>query len=399
MSARSGGAATGRIHDAIPGLDRVTAALAEGGERSCLVGPALLRALAGERVPAATLWTEAPGATIAERLPRGVPVEPNERAWRIANGGQPIFVRPVAAPIEAALARMPFGVLAVGLDGEAEAWCDPVDGLADLEAGRLGLRGTAEEAGARDPLLVLRAASLVADHGLACDAAQARALAPAVPALDHAPAAHLAALLLGAFDATTAGPALALLDAAGLRAAWLGAGSSVDAAGIDALPRDLALRLLAWCRPHPVARLLRRVRLGAGLRGRLVGLAEHHPLDERHPSPRPRAVRRLLDRIGDGGFDGLVAMRRAELAAEPHTDARARLDALAGTRTALARAAEERIELAIGGRALIDTLGLAPGPAIGRLLDRLETEVAAGRVANEGDRLLDRAAEIHAQGD
>jgi tRNA nucleotidyltransferase (CCA-adding enzyme) len=51
-------------------------------------------------------------------------------------------------------------------------------------------------------------------------------------------------------------------------------------------------------------------------------------------------------------------------------------------------------DLAISGTHLIEELGLAPGPVIGRLLRSLLDEVLEAPERNERERLLDRAREL-----
>ncbi len=388
-----------RLGDALPCVEALRGALTEAGGGAWVVGPTLLEFDAGRPPPNALVWTDASRTAITEHLGQAVPIDAAGRVFRVVWEDQLCFIRSLATPIDDALARMPFGVLAVGLEAGTGALRDPVGGGRDLADRRLRGRADAKTLARRDPLVALRAASLVARHGLRFDADEARAFAHALPALEAAPAAHRASLLGSILQTRSPSAALSLLDAAGLRRRWLGAESSLEASAFDTLPTDAAVRLLAWCQPHPVAGLLRRIRVGAGLRARLVRLAEHHPLDERHSNTRPRTVRRLLERIGEDDFDALIALRRAELERAPRPDARARLDALADARRALSTAEVERIGLEVGGRDLIEALGIEPGPPIGQLLAQLETEVIAGRIENDRGALLQRAEAIRRDGD
>lgn len=53
--------------------------------------------------------------------------------------------------------------------------------------------------------------------------------------------------------------------------------------------------------------------------------------------------------------------------------------------------AERLSQLAVDGRDVARAVGRAPGPWLGRLLDRLLVDVACGDIANDKDRLLERA--------
>ncbi len=403
MSAAPSSDLLARSKQTVPGLGAATGALEAAGHGAWLVGQVLLRVLARQPVETSEpvmVWTTAPVDAIARLFERATPLGEAPLVWRIPNGPRPLHVRSIDGPIDAALGRMPLRVLALGLRPATGELCDPAEGLADLRAGALRELGDPAQHAQRDPLLVLRAARLAAAHALHMDPRGVERLEGALPALERAPAAHLATMMRAVLLGASADHGTALLEAVGLRHAWLGRPPLDPAPRVAELPRDFALRLLAWSAGGRPALLLRRMRLDAGVRERLVRLAEHHPVEERHPSLRPRTIRRLLEQLGADDVDALIALRRAELRAAPpdegNRDAGERLDALADACATFKSPAARGPSLAVGGRDLIDSLGVSPGPLVGRLLAALEDEVIAGGVDNERTALLERARTIFA---
>jgi len=385
----------------ILGLEAVAETLERAGARAWLVGPALLRWRGDRSTAPITLWTTAPHAQLASLFPRAVPMPGG--AWLIPTGRLPVFATPLAAAdrgadagtddqaIDEALARMPFGVLAVGVDIASGACADPVGGGEDLEHGRLRLLGSVPEAVQRDPVLVLRAARLVAEHGLVPLGDWPDRLRDAAPSQPGVPPVHTTSMLRAILMSPHVEDAVTLLERAGLRTAWLGPtapGAPGLRSQLSELPDDFALRLLAWCSPARPSAILRRLRLDVGTRERFVRLTEHHPIDVRHASPRPRTLRRLVERLGHGDVSHLIDLRRSELADSPDAGARAQIEAFASALATFDGPVPQTPSLAVGGHELMEALGLPAGPELGRLLARLETAAAAGRVANEPAALL-----------
>ena len=140
---------------------------------------------------------------------------------------------------------------------------------------------------------------------------------------------------------------------------------------------------------------LRRLRCDNAAREAVTALVEHH--DFRSQGSK-KAVRRLLARLGEANMRRLYLVTLADAAGHtPETGAR--MTARAEETRALLEEilAEERClaveDLAIGGGDLL-ALGMAPGPAVGRLLRRLLEEVWDETLPNERETLLRRAAEI-----
>ena len=112
--------------------------------------------------------------------------------------------------------------------------------------------------------------------------------------------------------------------------------------------------------------------------------------------PTAPAVRRLLRKLGADGFRDLLALKRADnLAQNPAYQDRLKtydaLEALAEQILAENQAFRLK-DLAINGEDLL-ALGMAPGPAMGKLLNRLLDEVVSDRLPNEREALLDAAGD------
>ena len=110
--------------------------------------------------------------------------------------------------------------------------------------------------------------------------------------------------------------------------------------------------------------------------------------------PTAPAVRRMLRKLGEAGFRDLLALKRADnLAQNPAYQDRLKtydaLEALAEQILAENQAFRLK-DLAINGEDL-RALGMAPGPAMGQLLNRLLDEVVSDRLPNDREALLEAA--------
>jgi hypothetical protein len=111
------------------------------------------------------------------------------------------------------------------------------------------------------------------------------------------------------------------------------------------------------------------------------------------------AVRRLVSRVGRPALPGLLALRRADAAATLGTspDPRSteslesRISEVLGRDSALGLK-----DLAVDGDDLAE-LGIARGPAMGRILKELLETVLDDPEQNTRDRLLDIAAKVRAK--
>ena len=139
-------------------------------------------------------------------------------------------------------------------------------------------------------------------------------------------------------------------------------------------------------------RALQRLRYPNDLRSRVVKIVRHHMLDLGRGDAK--RARKLLARFGEETAFDLVDHKEADLHGKPHPEDD--LAALARFRAVLEeqRSSPHRLaDLAVDGDDLIE-LGYAPGPELGRALDRLLAEVVGDPSLNRRDRLVERAKDL-----
>lgn len=112
------------------------------------------------------------------------------------------------------------------------------------------------------------------------------------------------------------------------------------------------------------------------------------------PPTRP-VVRRWLGRLGEKDFRRLLAVKRADLEAQapsvrPKRRREWRQMAALLDEVCAGQLCFSRKQLAVNGRNLAQ-LGIPPGPAMGKILDRLLEDVVEERLSNEKDTLLQEA--------
>ena len=116
-------------------------------------------------------------------------------------------------------------------------------------------------------------------------------------------------------------------------------------------------------------------------------LVEQH---DRFILPKKTAVRRALSKLTPEVFDQLILLKRADNFAQApeYRDRQKELDELERLRDEILEDGEclSLKDLALNGRDLI-ALGLAPGPAVGRTLDRLLEKVISGKLPNTREAL------------
>ncbi len=132
---------------------------------------------------------------------------------------------------------------------------------------------------------------------------------------------------------------------------------------------------------------------------RVANLVRHHMFGY-GPDWSDAAVRRFVRRVGAGDVEALLDLRAADNVGsglDPGVDGLEELRARCRDQLAQ-HVALDRGDLAVDGDDLMRALGMAPGPAIGALLDRLLDAVLGDPLLNERGRLLALAREDAAGG-
>jgi tRNA nucleotidyltransferase (CCA-adding enzyme) len=332
------------------------------------------------------------------------------------------------------LARRDFTVNAIAWgrpagDAPEETWVDPTGGLQDLELRRLRAVGDPAARFEEDALRLLRAARLAAQLGFEIDQPTREQMAAKADLAgwvsNERVGAELRRMLTA--DPPSAGfqilaesglltPVLPELAAqVGLRQTkatghdlWQHTLATLDAAA-ELDPANQRLRLAALLHDigkpetyaddrfigHDIegariaARLLTRLGFPRSDVDRVAELIRWHMFSyERHWTNA--AVRRFLRRIGSAVVEDLMTLRQAD-------NVGSGLPADSGDLDQLRRRVRSELEagvplglaqLAVDGRDLMVELGLPPGPAIGRLLDRLLDSVVTDPARNTRQRLL-----------
>jgi tRNA nucleotidyltransferase/poly(A) polymerase len=269
-------------------------------------------------------------------------------AWRVAHrDGRTVDFTPLADGIEEDLAGRDFSINAIARPLAGGAEVDPFDGRGDLE-GRL-IRATGETVFQDDPLRLLRAVRLAEQLGFAIEPATEE-LVRRDAALAPRPAGE-----------RTLGE-LAQLSTPGYRnLAALGVLEHLGGS-LDRLERveggDTRLLLVAVFGENierlPISNELRRYARTV-LRAELPADLSPRALHRFRRSTEPWATDAA--RLHGGGKELLAALEAA-------------------------RAADPARPLLHG-----DELGLPPGPAIGRMLERIEEERAAGTISTRDEAL------------
>ncbi|MBF6604941.1 MAG: HD domain-containing protein [Chloroflexi bacterium] len=333
--------------------------------------------------------------------------------------------------IEDDLARRDFTVNAIawgGAPGAAPALLDPYDGRGDIGLRRLRAVGAADLRFREDALRTLRAVRLAAVLGFAVEPATLAAMRDAAPLTAHLSGERVATEIERLLAAARPSIGLRLAFETGLlpfvapllaaergvaqnkfpnEDLWDHTLRTVDAAAtadrspivrLAALLHDVGKPATAadgHFHGHDVvgaeqaADLLRRWHRPRETVERIAHLIRHH-MFAYETAWSDAAVRRFIGKVGRGELDDLFALRAADNVGSGRP---AEADGLGELRQRVARelaadVALDRSGLAIDGADLVRELGLAPGPEIGRILDRLVARVIADPAVNDRDRLL-----------
>ena len=305
------------------------------------------------------------------------------RVYRIAGRREVDVAEIEGETIEDDLGRRDFTVNAMAFDLADRAWIDPFGGRQALAAGRL--RAVSPKNLRDDPLRVLRAARFIATHGLRPDAATSRLCRAAAPGLAGVAEERIRAEWVKLIESPRVQRAIEWAARSGVLAPALRIEGDESkrlersAAGFD----EGAIRRIA-----PISR--RRVRLAllcarlrippaktaAWLAARRYGRSEAGEaaalLRLSEAAATARGDLSMWDWVRDSGA---LAAEALVLFSVLHPRQAARLRAL---RHRIRRA--RRRGPRVTGEDLMRWTGRPPGPEIGRLLSRLQTEVLRGRV-------------------
>jgi tRNA nucleotidyltransferase/poly(A) polymerase len=319
------------------------------GQEAWVVGGAVRDELLGRPLVDLDIACRDPRAAAVAYARRtgGAPFPLSERhgAWRVAlDGGRTVDFTPLRGSIEDDLATRDFTVNAIAVPLAGGEAVDPFDGRGDLERRRL--RHVSEFVFDDDPLRLLRAVRLADQFGFELDAETA-ALARAKAGLVAQPSGERVVAELE--QLTPAG--FRLLDELGLLAPL---GGSLEQLRADDPP-------VLW---------LARV-FGSAL--------ERYPIS----NERRRLVRTLL-RARPPVDDSARELYRFRRQTEPWA-----LEALEFVGASDLRGAVEEARRRDPAEPLLrgDELGVSPGPEVGRLLERIEEERAAGTISTREEAL------------
>jgi tRNA nucleotidyltransferase/poly(A) polymerase len=315
---------------------------------------------------------------------------------------------------------------------------DPHGGLDDLRAGRIRAVGNPADRFAEDALRVLRTVRFALRFGFAVDPATEAALREAAPTTTALSAERIRDELRRLLADPGIRPTLAfgrwedlgilavlLPELAALRGVPQGKPIPGDALDhslrtADALPaQDPILRLTGLLHDlgkattladghfigHEVvgARMaedaMRRLRFPAPEVARVRDLVRHH-MFAYEPAWTDAAVRRFIKRVGAERLEDLFALRVADdVASGAEEPSVGGLDELRRRVEEQRHAPMSSWHLAIDGHDLQREIGMAPGPPMGRLLDRLVEAVLDEPARNRREVLLELARSWLASGD
>ncbi|MFT3921762.1 MAG: CCA tRNA nucleotidyltransferase [Myxococcales bacterium] len=313
--------------------------------------------------------------------------------------------------IEADLARRDFTINAMAYDPVTDSLADPFGGLVDLRAGTIRAVGRAEERFSEDGLRVLRAARFAASLEFELAPDTESAIRPTLETFRKVSPERVREEWLKAFKAQAPSRAFAIMERTGILAITFPALAALPAASwgwalhaLDAAPPEPMMRLAAllaplWERRELVSEWLLAYRFSNQERERVLRMLSFAFMDTDHLSDAD--VRRLARSIGREALHEVTALHGVVTAARDgeHSGSAAaagrlqeRLRTLITDETPLLAK-----ELALGGRDLMQGLGLAPGPQIGRIIEHLMELVLEDPSANTKACLLERARSYAAQ--
>ena len=275
------------------------------------------------------------------------PLSERHGAWRVVADGmvETVDFTPVGTGIDADLASRDFTFNAIAESVATGAKHDPHDGEADLRAGIV--RAVSDRVFVEDPLRLLRAVRFEDELGFRMDGwTESLLRESAAQVVEPAGERVLAEL------ARLSADGYRRLDEVGLLAPL---GGSLDAR-LDAFD-DPDFRLVVVFGPN-----LRRLPLSNGLKRYAAALARARKPED----PSPRSIHRFRRLTEPWAIDALAYVGSPELVGVVEA----------------ARRSEPREPLVRG-----DELGVEPGPVVGRILDAIDEERAAGTISTREEAL------------
>jgi tRNA nucleotidyltransferase (CCA-adding enzyme) len=395
--------------------------LGEAGHRSWIVGGAVRDVLLHRPREAADFDVATPATPdqVGALFPKVIPTGIEHGTVTVVAGGFAIEVttfrgegryldgrRPESVTfhtdLEADLARRDFTMNALAWDPIGGEFRDPFDGRRDLADRIVRAVGDARERFAEDGLRPMRAVRFAAQLGYQLAPATRRAIAGALPVVAKVAVERISDELSRLVVGRDAPRALAIMREAGLLGAVLPALAELPgpvqahaARVLGEVPQELALRFAALLHPLGATRaerILLELRQPRRVSDEVAALLREHAcrLGARGAVLPAGAAdtRRVLSRAGPTRAGALLALAEAEARAAPARSRRAALAEVAALRRNLAAIHHEgpplqAQDLALDGRAVMEVLGMGPGPHVGEAIRHLLERVLEEPARNE----------------
>jgi tRNA nucleotidyltransferase (CCA-adding enzyme) len=446
-------------HERLPAdLLRLCRRLREAGFQAHLVGGGVRDLLLGRQVHDWDVATSARPREVQELFRRTIPTGLEHGTVTVLVGGLVVQVTTYRGEagyqdarhpdqvvfldsIEADLSRRDFTINAMALEPLSRELVDPFEGALDLERKLVRAVGDARQRFAEDGLRPMRALRIAAQLEFTVDPDTLAAIPEALSGFRRVSAERVRDELLKLLCAPRPGAAVELMREAGLLAEVLpellaARGVTQNRFHIEDVYQH-SLRVCDAVRPEPILRLAallhdvgkpltaaphtsregestfhgheqvgarlceeigRRLRLSNAQRERLTLLVAHHLV--RTSGWTEAGLRRYLGRLGETPLDELFELRAADLQGRPQ--AAERLHELEELRAQFQKLREQgsplRVaDLAVGGREVMERLGIGPGRQVGELLRALLERVLDDPSLNQRETLLGLLDEMAAR--